>query len=161
MAYPTYSYPSYQSYYPQPIPGQFGQFRQEQTQQPIIQPAQAPQNISTPIQTSNPMMANYPSNGIIWVPNINAANDYLVAANSAVALWDSSAPFVYLKQADSTGKPTIKVFELVERDPNQRQTKQEIQLPDLSNFITRDELEDILSERLKKPSVTTKTKEEK
>ena len=37
------------------------------------------------------------------------------APNSAVALWDSNAPTIYLKQADASGKPSIKVFDLVER----------------------------------------------
>ena len=41
---------------------------------------------------------------------------YLVAPNSAVALWDSNAPTIYLKQADASGKPSIKVYDLVERN---------------------------------------------
>ena len=35
--------------------------------------------------------------------------------NSAIALWDSTAPVVYLKQADASGKPTLKTYDLVER----------------------------------------------
>ena len=31
---------------------------------------------------------------------------YLVAPNSAVALWDSNSPTIYLKQADASGKPS-------------------------------------------------------
>lgn len=40
---------------------------------------------------------------------------YPVAPNNAVALWDSGSPVIYLKQADASGKPTMKTFDLVER----------------------------------------------
>lgn len=170
MAYPTYSYPGYQPYYSQPMPDQLSQLRQNSLPQPqmiqqpqIMQPmAQAPQN--------NPIPMGNQGNGIIWVPNYAAANDYLVAANNAVALWDSSAPYVYLKQADSTGKPTIKAYELVEKDPNQQSApQQQTQFPDFNQFVkrddlrglvTRDELEDIIAERIKKTSKTSAKKEE-
>lgn len=167
--YPAYPYGGYQNpYFPQ-MQGQMNPMQQTQPIQPqmVQQPPMVP-----PVQT--PPMSQAPigsqGNGIIWVPNFAAANDYLVAANNAVALWDSSSPFVYLKQADASGKPTIKAFELVERDPN-RQTNQQpqVQLPDfdqfvkrddLKGFITREDLEDIISDRLKKPVKPTGKKEE-
>ena len=40
---------------------------------------------------------------------------YPVAPNAAVTLWSQSEPVVYLKQADAAGKPTMKVYDLVER----------------------------------------------
>lgn len=40
---------------------------------------------------------------------------YPVAPNSAVTLWNQMEPVVYLKQSDATGKPTLKVYDLVER----------------------------------------------
>jgi len=40
---------------------------------------------------------------------------YPVAPNAAVALWDSGAPVIYLKQADASGKPSMKTYDLVER----------------------------------------------
>ena len=49
---------------------------------------------------------------------------YLVAPNSAVALWDSNAPTIYLKQADASGKPSIKVYDLVERTQKPVQASQ-------------------------------------
>lgn len=169
MAYPNYQYPSYQPYYSQPMPDQLSQLRQNPLPQPqmmqqgqMVQPV--PQNVQGPIAASNQ------SNGIIWVQNYAEANNYLVAANNAVALWDATAPFVYLKQADASGKPTIKVYELVERDPNQQNApQQQIQLPDFNQFVkrddlkglvSRDELEDIIAERFKKPSRPASKKED-
>ena len=40
---------------------------------------------------------------------------YPVAPNNAVTLWNQTEPVVYLKQADATGKPTLKTYDLVER----------------------------------------------
>lgn len=56
--------------------------------------------------------------GILWVSNEQEAYSYPVAPNAAVALWDSSKPSVYIKQADASGKPTLKVYDLVERSQN-------------------------------------------
>ena len=58
-----------------------------------------------------------PSGGqsIIWVPNEQAANEFIVAPNNAVTLWDMNAPVVYVKKADASGKPTMTTYDLVER----------------------------------------------
>ena len=52
---------------------------------------------------------------IIWVNNEREAQMYPVAPNNAVTLWNQTDPVVYLKQADATGKPTLKTYDLVER----------------------------------------------
>lgn len=51
----------------------------------------------------------------MWVTNEREAAMYPILPNSAVALWDESQPVVYLKQADASGKPTMKTYDLVER----------------------------------------------
>lgn len=58
-----------------------------------------------------------PSGGqsIIWVPNEKAANEFIVAPNNAVTLWDMNAPVVYVKKADASGKPAMTTYDLVER----------------------------------------------
>lgn len=93
--------PYYQNpYYPQPMPDNLMQMRQQQIMQPA--PPPVPQN---PVATG----------GVQWVSSEQEARGYLIAPNSAVALWDSSAPTVYLKQSDASGKPTLKIYDLVER----------------------------------------------
>lgn len=57
---------------------------------------------------------NAPS-GILWVTSEAEAQAYPVAPNNAVALWDSSRPAVYIKQADASGKPILKAYDLTER----------------------------------------------
>ena len=54
--------------------------------------------------------------GMMWVSNEQEAFSYPVAPNNAVALWDSSKPTVYVKQADASGKPFVKVLDYTERN---------------------------------------------
>ena len=58
--------------------------------------------------------------GILWVGSEQEAQSYPVAPNNAVALWDSTRPTVYLKQADASGKPSIKIYDLAERTESAR-----------------------------------------
>lgn len=86
---------SYMTYgYSQPYP---------QIQQPAPQPAPM-----TPTQTA-------PQSSIIWVSGDKEAAMYPIAPNAAVTLWSQSEPVVYLKQADASGKPILKTYDLVER----------------------------------------------
>ena len=115
--------PYYQNlYYPQPMPDNLMQMRQQQMMQPA--PPPVPQN---PVATG----------GVQWVSSEQEARGYLIAPNSAVALWDSTAPTVYLKQADASGKPTLKVYDLVERAETPRTAPQEKGV----EFVTREEFD--------------------
>ena len=167
MAYNPYPYGGYQpapNYYPGPVPDQLAQLRQNQMQQippNMIQPApnlaQQPQAIVSGQQTAP---AGGPQNsGIIWVSDKAEADSYLVAPNSAVPLWDANNPVIYLRKADSTGKPSTVVYDLVERTdaPASQQAAPQV---DWSQFITRDQLEDILEERFKRPAKAAKVKED-
>lgn len=101
MSYPYYSGYQQPQFYQPPMPDQLAQLRgaQYQPQQFAQQPPQ---------QAGGQSM--------VWVSGEQEAMGYLVAPNSAVALWDSNAPTIYLKQADASGKPSIKVYDLVERN---------------------------------------------
>lgn len=98
MAYPYYNYNNpYQQGFYQPM-------YQPIQQQPVQQQAQ--QSYSPAINQS----------GIIWVSGPMEAQSYPIAPNNAVALWEKSGKVIYLKSADATGKPTMTVYDLVERD---------------------------------------------
>lgn len=92
------NYPYYGNPYMPPMQDNLAQLRQQQMQ--AIPPM--PQNL-------------LPQSGVQWVSGEQEARSWMVAPNAAVALWDSTAPTVYLKQADASGKPTLKVYDLVER----------------------------------------------
>lgn len=115
--------PYYQNpYYPQPMPDNLMQMRQQQMMQPA--PPSVPQN---PVATG----------GVQWVSSEQEARGYLIAPNSAVALWDSTAPTVYLKQSDASGKPTLKIYDLVERAETPRTAPQGKGV----EFVTREEFD--------------------
>ena len=112
--YPYYGYQPYQPYQP-PMADQLAQLRQSQFQ---------------------PMQPQQAQSSIVWVQNEMEAVNYLVAPNSAVTLWDSNSPVVYLKQADASGKPSMKIYDLVER------TQRPVQAPQASavEYATKEEL---------------------
>ena len=99
------------------------------------------------------------NSGVIWVSGKEEADKWPIAFGCAVALWDANNPVIYLRQADSTGKPSTKVYDLVERTDAPPQQKIAPQI-DMSRYVTIDQLEDILAERLKRPAKVSKTKEE-
>ena len=122
MPYPYY--PQYQpGYYPAPVPDQLAQLRQNQ-----FQPMQQSQQFQP--------QQNPPAPSIVWVQSEQEALNFLVAPNSAVTLWDSNFPVVYLKQADASGKPSMKIYDLVER--NSRPAQAPVTPP--VEYATKDEL---------------------
>lgn len=161
MAYQPYPYGGYQpaQYYPGTVPDQLAQLRQNQQIQNMVQPQ--PQMMQAqPMQANmGPVPSGAPQNsGIIWVNGKNEADGYLVAPNSAVALWDANNPVIYLRKADSTGKPSTVVYDLVER-MDRPPTQADPQV-DFTQFVTWDKLDAILSERLKKAAKPAKSKED-
>lgn len=82
---------------------------------------------------------NVMQNGIMWVHGMQQANDYPMGPNEAITLWDADNPSVYLKKTDSTGKPSLTIFDLVER---------KMPVPDMP-YPTKDEFGK-LSETVKK-----------
>lgn len=159
MAYPTYQYPGYQPipYYPQPVPDQLAQLRQNQMQQSMMQGPQMPQQ---PVQAI-PQPQQTDTGGIIWVQGDAGAKAYMVAPGNTVPLWDSEDQVIYLKSVDMSGMPSMRVLDYTERSSMQPQ-RQEQAAPkiDLTPYITRDELEAILAERLKRPARSNKQKED-
>lgn len=126
-------YYPYQTYQP-PMPDQLAQYRQQQYQpQPMFQ--QPAQQIVPQMQPQQ--QQQMAGQSIIWVQNEQEAYNYLVAPNSAVALWDSNSPVIYLKQADASGKPTMKVYDLVERTMQRAQAAQQ----PAQDYVTRQEFE--------------------
>lgn len=57
-----------------------------------------------------------PTYGINWVQGLNGAKAYLVAPGNTVQLWDSESQTIYLKSADPSGLPSIKILDYTIRD---------------------------------------------
>lgn len=81
----------------------------------------------------------------------------MVAPNSAAVLWDINVPTIYLKTADPTGRPDLKIFDLVERTPSQPAVA-----PPAPDYITRDEFKALAEQvaRLQNNRSTKKKEDE-
>ena len=107
MAYNNYFPMGYQQYYPQ--------------QNNMMQ-----QNNQAPQQ----------NNSIIWVQGEAGAKSYLVAPNSTVTLWDTESETIYIKSADASGMPNMKVLDYKIRG-NAVET---VNIPMQNGFATKDDL---------------------
>lgn len=56
------------------------------------------------------------NSNLIWVQGEAGAKSYLVAPNTTVQLWDSERQCIYLKSADASGMPSMKVLDYTIRD---------------------------------------------
>jgi hypothetical protein len=111
MAYNNYFPMNYQQYYPQQMQG--------------VQniPQQNPQ------QQSN-------GTNLIWVQGEAGAKSYLVAPNSTVTLWDTESEVIYVKSADASGMPSMKVLDYKIRGASEPQN-----VPMQNGFATKDDLD--------------------
>ena len=123
--------------YQQPIYNQ-PPMMQEPMMRPQYQPAPSMQYPTPQPQPQQPSGGQ----SIIWVPNEKAANEFIVAPNNAVTLWDMNAPVVYVKKADASGKPDMKTYDLVERvtDPVSRIAPQ---TAPMAEYVTRKDFDEL------------------
>lgn len=135
--------------YQQPIYNQpIGQPISQPMQEPMIRPQYQP---APQIPAYQPQPQQPQNQSIIWIPNEQAANDFIVAPNNAVTLWDMNAPVVYVKKADASGKPTMTTYDLVERA--QAAPAPAAPRKDMSEeYVTRREFEELVA-KLSAPSV--------
>lgn len=99
---------------------------------------QYPQQFQQPISTPQPQINQNQNNPIIWVSGEAGAKAYLVAPNTTVQLWDSEANCVYLKSADATGMPSMKILDYTIREGEKQQNTP--LKNDMNNYATKEEL---------------------
>lgn len=88
---------------------------------------------------AQPMPQPPQNNGIIWVTGEAGAKSYLVAPNSTVQLWDSESRTIYLKSADASGMPSMKILDYTIRGENSAQNN--VQINEQKNdYATHEEL---------------------
>lgn len=86
------------------------------------------------------------SNGIIWVQGEAGAKSFMVAPNTTVQLWDSENQVIYLKSADASGMPNMKILDYTIRQAGNQQAAPALMQ---SDYVTRDELS-AFEEKIKK-----------
>ena len=125
---------AYNSYYPASY-----QYSNFMTQPQQFQPQTQPQT---------------PASEIKWVQGEAGAKSYLVAPNQTVTLWDTESQTIYVKSADASGMPSMKVLDYTMREESSHTTK----IPPQSGFATKDDL-DYLKEEIE--AIKAKLEEKK
>lgn len=125
MAFGQYQTPYYNPYAPQqpfgmtaPMPGAMPAVPAPMQSQAQAQPASVAAG-----------------NGLVWVGSRQEEQIYPVAPGCAVPLWDANAPYVYIRQADGSGKPSFNAFKLVAADEEPE-----------GEYATKKELEELKAE---------------
>lgn len=100
--------------------------------QPYTQPTYQPQ-----------MPQNQVNTGVIWIQGESGAKSYLVAPNTTVVLFDSESQTIYLKSADATGLPSMRVLDYTIRD---QQARGGALSQPVGDFATRSEIDALRAE---------------
>lgn len=97
---------------PQPMPMQ-------QPMQQMPQPMPSPQmQMQQPMAQQNTIQS-HPFDDRVWVQGDAGAKAFLVAPGATVILWDTESPRIYIKRADSTGKPLdMEIIDYTVRNSN-------------------------------------------
>ena len=104
--------------------------------QPIYQPNAYPTQTNVGSNQSNTQ------NLLIWVQGEAAAKSYPIAPNTSVPLFDSEANVIYIKSADMSGMPSIKILDYTVRE----NTPQKADIQPVADYATKDDLASIQKE---------------
>lgn len=131
---------------------------------PNYQPMYYPSQISPTQMSGTPQGQS--QGGIIWVQGEAGAKSYLVAPNTTVQLWDSESQTIYLKSADASGMPSMKVLDYTIRSNGSQMPQNGVQAQSGINPYT-DEIKalqgqiDAIKDELRTLKKTAGTKERK
>lgn len=109
---------------------------------PITYQPYYPQAYQAPQQPSYASQGQS-NNGIIWVQGEAGAKSYLVAPNTTVVLFDSESQTIYLKSADATGLPSMRVLDYTIRD---QQARGGALSQPVGDFVTKSEMDALRAE---------------
>jgi len=94
-------------------------------------------------QYQAPQQQQNQQGGLIWVQGEAAAKSYMVAPGNTVQLWDSEEKIIYLKSADPSGMPSMKILDYTIRGEEKEQPAVE--------YATKEDL-NALAEKVKELS---------
>jgi DNA uptake protein ComE-like DNA-binding protein len=88
-----------------------------------------------------------PSENLIWVQGEAGAKSYLVAPNKTIPLWDSENQTIYLKSADASGMPSMKILDYTIRtQESPLKPLQGTENAPAVNYATKDDLQALKGE---------------
>lgn len=86
---------------------------------------------------------NQGNTGIIWIQGEAAAKSYLTAPNTTVVLFDSESQTIYLKSADATGLPSMRILDYTIRD---QKPQNGVFGKQVESYATKDEIDALKAE---------------
>ena len=103
---------------------------------------QQPQNMQQPQQVQGQ------NTGIIWIQGEQAAKSFLIAPNTTVPLFDTESQCIYLKSADASGMPSLKILDYTIRDQRPQNGPANVleQSKGNSNYVTKAEYDEVVRE---------------
>ena len=104
--------------------------------QPMYQPSAYPSQMNAGSAQSNTQ------NPLIWVQGEAAAKSYPIAPNTSVPLFDSEANVIYIKSADMSGMPSIKILDYTVRE----NAPHKADIQPVADYATKDDLASIQKE---------------
>ena len=101
------------------------------------------------------------NNGINWVQGIEGAKAWQLAPNSNVMLLDSDTEGrFYIKVSDNVGMCTLRIFDYVEvTNSANRNTNSNTTQIDMSHYVTKSELQEVLNSLTSSKEVKTNGKQ--
>lgn len=84
----------------------------------------------------NNLFQNGTSSQLTWVQGEGAAKSYLVAPGCTVALFDNESQTIYIKSADASGMPSMKILDYTFRDS----TPQKAEFSPVSDYATKEDV---------------------
>lgn len=79
-------------------------------------------------------------NDLIWVQGEAGARAYMVAPGRTVVLWDAEAATLYVKSADASGIPSLRILDFTERPLNAPKTPNNGVCECGDKFATKDDI---------------------
>lgn len=113
---------------------------------PVTYPQYYPQyQQPQPQMQTQPQAQNSQNNPMIWVQGETGAKSYLLAPNTTLPLWDSERQTIYLKSADASGMPSMKILDYTIREQSQPQNIPAVseQTQPKIDYVTHEELKDL------------------
>lgn len=97
-------------------------------------------------QTQNQNIQQAPTQNMEWIPvnGIEGAKNHIVGRNETAWLMDNNDSKFYVKTADNLGVTTLKAYRFVEITPETDKTVSNETQIDLTEYVKRTELEEIL-----------------
>lgn len=101
--------------------------------------------------------ASASTNNIVWVQGIEGAKAWQLTPNSMVILLDSEAEGkMYIKVSDNIGMSSLRIFNYIEELPKNNTSDVTINNDlDLSQYVKKDELIDVIKEVMNEQSIST------